>query len=76
MKIPTYITTEEHRIYMGISDAKVLVAGAFVKPIGLQYLPAHIKDTTDYRFFDPKTDVFVYCSFGIIKLPQAIVREI
>jgi len=60
------------------SDTKqtiTLPAGSFVKPIQDVYLPKHVKESLDYKYHDPRKDIFCYCRYGIIPVPKKIIRE-
>lgn len=73
---PNYITMREYNVAKNSWDVKTLPVGTFVRPIDPVYLPAHIKETTDYKWLNPKTEVFVYCSHGIVLLPLSLIRRV
>lgn len=73
--VPTYLTTEESVVYQG-AQRLTLPANAFIKPIEDVYLPAHIKNSESYKFYNPTTEVYVYCSFGIVLLSKQIIRKV
>lgn len=75
-KVKEYQTTEEHKFSKNVFDQKILPAGTFVKPISLRWLPSHIVDSSDYRWFREGTDQFVYCNLGIIVIPKKIIKEL
>lgn len=65
----------EQNIYLNGSH-KVLPANSHVKPIEPNWLPAHLKNTSDYKFFRPEKEVFVYCHFGIVVIPLSNMRRV
>jgi hypothetical protein len=77
MKIPDYITIMDCKYLKPFDWSKhVLPAGTFVKPLEPTYLPAHIKAGIDYETFRPETEIFVYCSVGIIVIPKHAIRSV
>lgn len=70
-----YVLMEDFN-FNRLGDANVLPAGAFVMPIEAQYLPRHIKDSTDYRWYDPQVSAFCYCHAGIILIPLSLIRTV
>lgn len=77
MKTPDYVTSEDYKfIYNELWDKKVLPARTFVRPIELKYVPQHIKDSFFHKFFDSKTEVYVYCSYGMIAIPIKLLRQV
>lgn len=76
MKTPNYIINKEYSIVNKYLDQKILPVGTFVKPINEYYLPNHIKESTEYRWFDKTTEVFVYCRYGIVAIPKNIIVEV
>jgi hypothetical protein len=73
---PNYITMLEYVVGRHTFDEKVLPVGTFVRPIDPVYLPDHTKETSDYKWFDNKKEVFVYCSCGIVLLPLSLIRRV
>lgn len=55
---------------------KILPANSFIKLIEPIWLPTHIKESTDFRWFKPEREVFVYCHFGIIIIPLSNIRRV
>jgi hypothetical protein len=77
MKLQDYCTKEEYQYYRsGGLEPIVLPAGTFVKILEPIYLPRHIKESDDYKYYKPETQSWVYCHFGIIVLPDKIIRKI
>lgn len=76
MRVSDYVTNREYEILFGPHKGMILPVGSFVKPISGYYLPAHIKDSVAYRFFDSEKDLFCYCRYGIILFPKDLVRRI
>lgn len=77
VKTPNYVTNEdcEYSVDKGWSK-KVLEKNTFVKPIEEPYLPAHLKDSIDYKFWNREKETYVYCSKGIILIPRKVIREV
>ena len=75
VKTPNFFLAESHTYYANGhgGDGKILPYGASVRPIDPKYVPEHVKDK--FRSFDPKTDVFVYCRYGIIVIPKHLIQE-
>lgn len=76
MATPDYVLDQEYNIDLGLFKNIVLPAGSFVKPIDTIWLPKHILEGTDYRFFDPRVEVFCYCRYGIQLFPKKIIRRV
>lgn len=66
---------KDYKVSAGWNEV-VLPVGSFVKPLELTYLPQHIKDGNDYRWYTPSKEVFVYCHYGIVLLPRDLIRRI
>lgn len=76
VKTPNYVLKEEFRVTKGIFNEIVLTAGSFVKPIDPIYLPTHIKESVDFKWFQPDQEAFVYCHYGIVLVPKNLIREV
>lgn len=78
MKVQEYVTTEDFN-YSSVDDASrrfLIPAGTFVKPIYHYNLPAHIRGSKMYFWWNPTKDTFVYCHYGILIIPKDIIREV
>lgn len=75
MKTPNYVLTQAHNYSNGAGDPRTLPEGSFVRPIIPAYVPKHVLEEPRNRGFDPKTELFIFCRFGIIIVPKHIVRE-
>jgi len=77
VKTPNYCLTEDFTYYPNGwgGEGRTLPAGAWVKPIQLDYVPKHVKEDERWKDFNKDKEVFVYCRFGIIALPKHIVVE-
>lgn len=79
MRVDDYMTSEDCYIIKPdattIDQMITLPAGTFVKPIEPYYLPDHIKNSDDYASFSPKTQVYVYCHYGIVAIPRRVLRK-
>lgn len=80
MKLQDYCLSEEvhtqkdpNNIW---SDPIVLQAGTFVKMIDERWVPKHVKDYKVNESFNPETDVYCYCSAGIVSIPRKSIRKI
>lgn len=72
MKVPDYAIQVDVNFMSADGELKTLKAGSFVKPIEACYLPAHIKNDKKAMYnFDPKTETFVYCRSGIVRVPKS-----
>ncbi len=76
VKTANYVTIAPAQFIQDDWSKKELPAGTFVKPIHPVYLPAHIKSTLVYEWFNPVHEVFVYCSYGIIVIDKKNMREV
>ncbi len=79
MKTPNYILKEDYSYpsAKGNShDLKILKAGAFVRPIQIQYVPKHVLEDERWRWIMTKTETFAYTSQGIVVIPLNIIREV
>ncbi len=76
MKVADHITKEEYKISDGMYSSKTLPVGSFVKPIHEYYLPRHIKDSNEFKYWNRETHVFAYCHYGIVLIERRIIREI
>lgn len=56
-------------------DTRTLPQGAFVSPVGERWVPKHVLEDPQHRWFDKKTETFAYCRFGFIRVPKRILRE-
>lgn len=77
VKTPNYCLVEPHTYYANGygGDHRDLPAGSWVRPIQIQYVPKHVTEDKRWSNFDPKSEIFVYCRFGIIAVPLNIVKE-
>lgn len=79
MKTPNYMLKSEYKFASEKGsghDLRLLPAGAFVRPIQIQYVPKHVIKDERWRWFVPATEVFCYTSQGIIVIPKNLIREI
>lgn len=70
---PNFKLTESHSWNLGQHDSRTLPAGSFVRPIETRYVPQHILD--EWKWVDHKSEVFVYCRYGIVPVPKRILRK-
>jgi hypothetical protein len=73
---PNFITTEDYRFMKSKWTEQILPAGSFVRPIELCWLPKHILDADGHKWFNSETEVYAYCSWGIIAIPKKIMRKV
>lgn len=77
IKVADWITTEELQDRADMHNIKTLPSGSFVKPISESYLPQHIKDSGDFKWwFNRQYDVYCYTSLGIIRIQKAKLRQV
>lgn len=75
MKLPEYVLMEPWEYDYGSFDKLQLPVGAFVQPINEKYVPQHVKD--DKRWSGSKKNlVYCYTRYGILLLPESIIRKI
>jgi hypothetical protein len=74
MRTPDYRTTEDFNLGTGM-DPKILPAGSFVRPVDLKWVPKHLVESPDHRFFNEEREVFAYCRFGFIVIPKRLLRK-
>lgn len=70
---PNYVLTKEHSFGR---DGNKLLAGTFVRPIALCYVPSHIIEHPDNKWFNSDTEEYYYTRVGIIKIPKDYVRKV
>lgn len=76
MATPDYLLTNDVTITKDIWDQKVIKAGTFVRPIDFYYVPQHIKDLPDHKWFDRNREVFCYTPIGIQLIPLDKIRKL
>lgn len=76
IKTPDYVLTEDEVISFGIWDEKTIPAGSFVRPIEIVYLPQHVKDRLEHRFFDARYNVYCYTKLGIVMITKIKLRKV
>jgi hypothetical protein len=74
VKTPNYMLTEEVR-FINYGETKTIPKGAFVRPIELKYVPKHVLDSPNNRFFNSATEVFAFTRYGIVAIPKSSIRE-
>lgn len=75
VRTPNYVLSEAHVYSTGPMDTRTLPAGTFVRPIELTYVPKHVTEDPQNRWFDKEKDVYCYCHYGILAIPRKIIRE-
>jgi hypothetical protein len=68
-RAPNYRLTEAHEVRMG-QDYVTLPQGAWVRPVEACYLPKHITESDDFRWFNPEMKVYCYTRFGFHPIPR------
>lgn len=71
---PDYVLTEDHNVTYNSTEGKILLAGSFVRPIEIQYVPKHITDSAFGRWFNKNTEIYCYTRYGIVPIPRNILR--
>lgn len=76
MATPDYVLMEAYSFYLwSNTESKTLEVGSFVRPVDPSYLPAHVMKDDRFKNFDPNTQVFCYCRYGLVPIPKKIVRR-
>jgi hypothetical protein len=73
---PNYVTIEDIKITQGIWNEKIIPSGTFVRPIYIGYVPKHVLDAPDNKWFVENKEVFAYTPMGIHILPLAKIRKL
>lgn len=76
MSTPDYQTTEDIIITKDLWDQKTITKGTFVRPISYCYVPQHIIDSADNKYFQEKLEVFAYTPIGIKLIPINKIRKV
>lgn len=76
IKTPDYVLQSDFHMRSGNGDPIVLLAGSFVRPLDLRWVPPHIKDDERNRYFNKDTQIYCYTSFGIIPIYLADIRQV
>ena len=74
VKVPNHALTEAYSYAVGNQDTRTLPQNAYVCPIDPYYLPRHLKESSEYAFFNAETHVYCYTRYGLIPIPKNIVR--
>lgn len=73
MKTTNYILADDWTFGPSV-DSRTIPKGAFVCPIQDWNLPAHIKNSLEYKSFDIKREVWCYTRYGIIAIKRELVE--
>lgn len=73
---PNWVLNEDHSIWSGAFDTKVLKEGTFARPIAIEYVPSHIKEAEQNKNFNADKEVYCYTPIGIIAIPINKLRKI
>lgn len=73
---PNWVLNEDHSIYRGQQDSIVLKEGTFARPLDIGYVPDHIKETPENKYFNGDTEVYCYTPKGILALPLSKLSKI
>lgn len=75
VKTPDYIL-EEKFVYSSNYSSHTLEAGYFVRPINYIYVPKHIIERPEWKYFNCDKDVFCYTRIGIVAIPKKLLRKV
>lgn len=78
MKIQEYLLKNDYTYYTYYTNqrhSKTIKAGTFLKPIDIRWVPKHIKEAKENRYFNDKKQIFCYCHYGIIAIDRDNIRE-
>lgn len=77
MPKPEWVLTQDWNLTVEkTKEFKTLKAGSFVVPIDPYWLPAHIKNDSKHRFFDPSKEAYCYTAYGIVIIPKQFIRDV
>lgn len=76
MATPDFILTEDIVITKDLWDQKTIAKGTFVRPISYCYVPKHIIDLPDNKYFRESLEVFAYTPIGIKLIPLKKIRKV
>lgn len=57
------------------SEQKILPAGSYVKPIEYCYIPKHVLNAPQNKYFDQKLEIFVHTKYGIFRMFREHLSE-
>lgn len=76
IKTSNYCLTEAYNVPNGGGyDTRTLPQGAFVSPVDTRWVPKHVLESEQHRWFDPQTETFAYSRYGFVRIPKKILRE-
>lgn len=75
MATPDYVLIEDVHYTSGGYETKTLLAGTFVRPIDKYYIPQHVKDKTEHKFFNEDLEMYCYTPHGIILIRKNKMRK-
>lgn len=76
MATPDYILTEDLIITKDLWDQKTILKGTFVRPISYCYVPQHVREASDNKYFQETLEVFAYTPLGIKLVPLNKIRKV
>lgn len=77
MRTPQYALAEDYTLYQWPRDPFVLPKGSAVQPISEQYVPRHIKESTEERHKPYGLDgTYCFTNVGIVWLPGKFIRRL
>lgn len=77
MSTPDYCLIEDVQVAeAGGWETKTLKAGTFVRPIDYYYVPKHIKEAVENRWFIANLEVFCFTPLGIKLIDKNKFRRV
>lgn len=76
MATPDYVLVEDVHYNAGGFESKVLTAGTFVRPIDKYYIPQHVKDKPECKYYTEGETYYCYTPHGILVIHKSKIRRI
>lgn len=74
---PDFCLTEDTQVAeAGGWETKTLAAGTFIRPIDYYYVPKHIRDAEENRWFSADKEAFCYTPLGIKLIDKNKFRRV
>lgn len=74
-RTPNYTLGGPFKHSKGPHDEITLPIGSFVRPLDISYVPKHVLEDPEWRYFNKDLEMFCYTSKGIFVIPKYLIRE-